>query len=179
MLKNDSLVENGTKDFDLREIGFYLSDENYDKVKEVLDYYIENKTKWNKIWWEEKDKKAFANDLKSIYHAPNEESGYERMQAVIEKWLDRYPTAMKRWEENWDVISPMFKFSADVRNVMYTTNAIERLNCALRRLDSQRSVFPCDTALLKALYLATFEVTKKWTMPLRNWGKAYGELSIM
>ena len=127
----------------------------------------------------EKDKKAFANDLKSIYHAPNEESGYERMQAVNEKWHDRYPNAMKRWEENWDVISPMFKFSADVRKVMYTTNAIESLNSALRRLNSQRSVFPSDTALLKALYLATFEATKKWTMPLRNWGKVYGELSIM
>ena len=127
----------------------------------------------------EKDKKAFANDLKSIYYAPNEESGYERMQAVTEKWQDRYPNAMKRWEENWDVISPMFKFSADVRKVMYTTNAIESLNSALRRLNSQRSVFPSDTALLKALYLATFEATKKWTMPLRNWGKVYGELSIM
>ena len=127
----------------------------------------------------EKDKKAFANDLKSIYHAPNEESGYERMQAVTKKWHDRYPNAIKRWEENWDVISPMFKFSADVRKVMYTTNAIESLNSALRRLNSQRSVFPSDTALLKALYLATFEATKKWTMPLRNRGKVYGELSIM
>ena len=127
----------------------------------------------------EKDKKAFANDLKSIYHAPNEESGYNRMQAVTKKWHDRYPNAMKRWEENWDVISPMFKFSADVRKVMYTTNAIESLNSALRRLNSQRSVFPSDTALLKALYLATFEATKKWTMPLRNWGKVYRELSIM
>ena len=86
---------------------------------------------------------------------------------------------MKRMEENWDVISPMFKFSADVREVMYTTNAIESLNSALRRLNSQRSVFPSDTALLKALYLATFEATKKWTMPLRNWVKVYGELSIM
>ena len=76
-------------------------------------------------------------------------------------------------------ITGMFKFSADVRKVMYTTNAIESLNSALRRLNSQRSVFPSDTALLKALYLATFEATKKWTMPLRNWGKVYGELSIM
>ena len=106
-------------------------------------------------------------------------SPYERMQAVTKKWHDRYPNAMKRWEENWDVISPMFKFSADVRKVMYTTNAIESLNSVLRRLNSQRSVFPSDTALLKALYLATFEATKKWTMPLRNWGKVYGELSIM
>ena len=127
----------------------------------------------------EKDKKAFANDLKSIYHAPNEEAGYERMHEVTKKWHDKYPNSMKRWEENWDVISPMFKFSADVRKVMYTTNAIESLNSALRRLNSQRSVFPSDTALLKALYLATFEATKKWIMPLRNWGKVYGELSIM
>ena len=72
----------------------------------------------------EKDKKAFANDLKSIYYAPNEENGYERMQAVTEKWKDRYPNAMKRWKENWDVISPMFKFSSDVRKVMYTANRI-------------------------------------------------------
>jgi transposase-like protein len=127
----------------------------------------------------EKDKKAFANDLKSIYHAPNEESGYERMHEVTEKWKDKYPNAMKRWEENWDIISPMFKFSSDVRKIMYTTNAIESLNSALRRLNSQRSVFPSDTALLKALYLATFEATKKWTVTIRNWGKVYGELSIM
>ena len=121
----------------------------------------------------------FANDLKSIYNAPNEESGYERMQSVTKKWQEKYPNAMRRWEENWDVLSPMFKFSAEVRKVMYTTNAIESLNSVLRRLNSQRSVFPSDTALLKALYLATFEATKKWTMPLRNWGRVYGELSIM
>ena len=102
----------------------------------------------------EKDKKAFANDLKSIYHAPNEENGYERMQSVTKKWQEKYPNAMRRWEENWDVLSPMFKFSAEVRKVMYTTNAIESLNSVLRRLNSQRSVFPSDTALLKALYLA-------------------------
>ena len=123
----------------------------------------------------EKDKKAFANDLKSIYHAPNEEAGYETMLKVTEKWQDRYPNAMKRW----DVISPMFKFSEEARKVIYTTSAIESLNSSLRRLNSRRSVFPSDTALLKALYLATFEATKKWTMPLRNWGRVYGELSIM
>ena len=127
----------------------------------------------------DKDKRAFANDLKSIYHAPNEEIGYERMHAVTEKWQEKYPNAMKRWEDNWDVISPMFKFSAEVRKVIYTTNAIESLNSSLRRLNSQRSVFPSDTALLKALCLAAYEATKKWTVPLRNWGRVYGELSIM
>ena len=86
---------------------------------------------------------------------------------------------MKSWSANWDVISPIFKFSAEVRKVIYTTNAIESLNSTYRRLNRQRSVFPSDTSLLKALYLATFEATKKWNLPLRNWGKVYGELSIM
>ena len=101
------------------------------------------------------------------------------MKDVTEKWQSHYPNAMKSWNVNWDVISPIFKFSADVRKVIYTTNAIESLNSTYRRLNRQRSVFPSDIALLKALYLATFEATKKWTLPLRNWGKVYGELDIM
>ena len=127
----------------------------------------------------EKDKKAFANDLKTIYHAADEESGHADMLKVKEKWDSKYPNAMKRWEENWDVLTPIFKFSAEVRKVIYTTNAIESLNSAYRRLNSQRSVFPSASALQKALYLATYEATKNRTMPLRNWGKVYGELSIM
>jgi transposase-like protein len=128
---------------------------------------------------EEKDKKAFANDLKTIYHAAAEESGHATMLRVKEKWNFQYPNAMKRWEENRNVLTPMFKFSSDVRKVIYTTNAIESLNSAHRRLNGQRSVFPTTTALMKALYLTTYEATKKWTMPLRNRGKVYGELSIM
>jgi transposase-like protein len=127
----------------------------------------------------DKDKKAFANDLKTIYHAPNEEQGHAQMQAVSEIWNKKYPGSMNRWADNWDVISPMFKFSSEVRKVIYTTNAIESLNSGYRRLNRVRSVFPSSNALLKALYLATFELTKKWTMPLRNWGVVYGELSIM
>lgn len=127
----------------------------------------------------DKDKKQFANDLKTIYHAPSESVAHERMLEITERWQDHYPNSMKSWSVNWDVISPIFKFSTEVRKVIYTTNAIESLNSTYRRLNRQRSVFPTDTALLKALYLATFEATKKWTMPLRNWGKVYGELSIM
>lgn len=127
----------------------------------------------------DKDKKKFAADLKTIYHAPSEQVGYERMLEVTETWKTHYPNAMKSWQTNWDVISPIFKFSTEVRKVIYTTNAIESLNSTYRRLNRQRSVFPNDIALLKALYLSTFEATKKWTMPLRNWGKIYGELSIM
>lgn len=127
----------------------------------------------------DKDKKEFAKDLKSIYHASNEEQGHSIMLKVTEKWQSHYPNAMKSWSTNWDAICPIFKFSADVRKVIYTTNAIESLNSSYRRLNRQRSVFPSDVSLLKALYLATFEATKKWTLPLRNWGKVYGELAIM
>jgi len=127
----------------------------------------------------DRDKKEFATDLKTIYHAPKEEIGYEKMLEVTEKWQDKYPKAMERWENNWDVISPMFKFSSEVRKVIYTTNTIESLNSTYRRLNGQRSIFPSDTALLKALYLATFEATKKWTNVVRNWGKIYGEFAIM
>ncbi len=127
----------------------------------------------------EKDRKEFASDLKSIYHAVNEETAYENMIKVGEKWEDKYPRNMKSWDVNWDVISPIFKFSEDVRKVIYTTNAIESLNSTYRRLNKGRSVFTSKISLLKVLYLSTLEATKKWTMPLRNWGKVYGELSIM
>ena len=101
------------------------------------------------------------------------------LDRVTEKWTAKYPNSMKRWYDNWDAITPIFKFSLDVRKIIYMTNAIESLNSTYRKLNRQRSVFPSDTALLKALYLATFEATKKWTMSIRNWGRVYGELSIM
>ena len=127
----------------------------------------------------DKDKKAFAADLKTIYHASNEEQARTALDRVNDKWTPKYPNAMKRWYDNWDVISPIFKFSAGVRKVIYTTNAIESLNSTYRKLNRQRSVFPSDTALLKALYLATFEPTKKWTVTIRNWAQVFGELSII
>ena len=127
----------------------------------------------------DKDRKAFAKDLKTIYNASTEEEGRKALDKVTEKWEEKYPRAMKRWYDNWDAICPIFKFSSEVRTVIYTTNAIESLNATYRKLNRQRSVFPSDQALLKALYLSTFEATKKWTMPLRNWGRVYGELQIM
>lgn len=126
-----------------------------------------------------KDKKAFATDLKSIYLAPNEQQGHENLERVTEKWSEKYPNALKSWEQNWDVLTPIYKFSSDVRKVIYTTNAIESLNSTYKKLNRQRSIFPNDSALLKALYLATLQATKKWGQPLRNWAKVYGEFSIM
>ena len=126
-----------------------------------------------------KDMKNFARDLRMIYTAPDEKNAVRRLEEVDKKWTSQYPAAMKRWHDHWDVITPIFKFSIDVRTAFYTTNAIESLNSSYRRLNRQRSVFPSSQALLKALYLSTFEAAKKWTMPLRNWGKVRGELVIM
>ena len=127
----------------------------------------------------DKDRKAFATDLKTIYHATDEKKALAALDKVTEKWTPKYPNSMKRWKDNWDCVSPIFKFSDTVRKVIYTTNAIESLNSTYRKLNRQRSVFPSDTALLKALYLATFEATKKWTTTIRNWAQVYGELCIM
>jgi len=123
----------------------------------------------------EKYRKPFCTDLKTIYQAPTEEKALVALDKVTEKWEGKYPNSMKGWKQHWDAISPIFKFSVEV----HTTNAIESLKATYRKLNRQRSVFPSDTTLLKALYLSTFEATKKWTKPLRNWGQVYGELSIM
>ena len=127
----------------------------------------------------DKDRKAFATDLKTIYQAPDEKKALAALDRVTEKWTPKYPNSMKRWKDNRDAISPIFKFTAIVRKVIYTTNAIESLNSTYRRLNQQRSVFLSDTALLKALYLATFEAAKRWTATIRNWAQVYGELSIV
>lgn len=126
----------------------------------------------------EKNRKAFATDLKTIYQAPSEEAGYANMLEVKNNWDKIYPTAMKRWVDNWDAVCPIFKYSMDVRKVLYTTNAIESLNSQYRRLNNKRSVFPSEGALKKALYLTTMQITKKWGNRVRNWGQVYGELAI-
>lgn len=127
----------------------------------------------------EKHRKSFAADLKTIYHAPDEASGHSNMLEVKEKWDKIYPNAMKRWTDNWDVICPIFKYSAEVRRALYTTNAIESLNSQYRRINAGRPVFPSEDSLKKALFLATQNITKKWTMKIRDWGQIYGELSII
>lgn len=109
-----------------------------------------------------KDKKAFASDLKTIYLSPSEKQGFSNLEKVKNKWESKYPNAMKSWEQNWDVLTPIFKFSQDVRKVICTTNAIESLNSTYKKLNRQRIVFPSDTALMKAFYLSTLQATKRW-----------------
>ena len=127
----------------------------------------------------DKDKKAFANDLKTLYHTPDEQTALARLDEVRATWEAKYPGYMNRWSDNWDCISPMFKFSQPARKVMYTTNAIESLNSGFRRLNRGRTIFPNTVGLLMALCLATWELTKKWIMPVRNWRQVYAELDIM
>ncbi len=126
-----------------------------------------------------KELKPFCEDLKTIYTAKNEKVGYEQLQKVKEKWKGKYPTALKSWEENWDIICPFFNYSDPVRKIMYTTNTIESLNRSYRKYTKTKSVFPSDESLMKCLYLATLNITKKWNGRYRNWDLILGELSIM
>lgn len=123
-----------------------------------------------------KDMKAFAADLKTIYQASNLTNAEAALDRVNSIWSEQYPHAMERWYKNWAAITPIFNFKASVRKVIYTTNAIESLNSTYKTKNSKRSVFPSDKALLKTIWLITNEVTKKWTMPLRNWPAVYSDL---
>lgn len=126
-----------------------------------------------------KDLKVFCNDLKTIYTSKTEKEGYEQLQQVKEKWKDKYLSAFKTWEENWDAICPFFQFSEKIRKIMYTTNTIESLNRQFRKYTKTKSVFPTDMSLLKCLYLSVKNISKKWTTPYQNWGPILSELSIM
>mgnify|MGYP003166106785 FL=1 len=126
-----------------------------------------------------KDMKPFATDLKTIYYAESEKAGRTALDKVSEKWGQKYPYAMKHWYDNWDALCPIFKFSMETRKIIYTTNAIESVNSTYKKLNRQRSVFPSSTALLKALYLSTLQITKRWRQALKNWGSIYGEFSII
>lgn len=126
-----------------------------------------------------KDMKSFCKDLKSIYTAINEQEGYEQLQEVKKKWGDKYPNALKSWEENWSSICPFFEYSNEVRKVMYTTNAIESLNRTYRKYTKTKSIFPSNESLMKSLYLATKIIMKKWTGRYKDWDKVINELSIM
>ena len=126
-----------------------------------------------------KDKAQFAQDLKAIYTASSEEMGKKIMIDVQEKWKEKYPVVMNRWEENWSIICPFYKFSQRIRKMIYTTNSIESLNSGYRRLNKGRNIYPSVQALNKVLYLATKRITKNWTSKVPEWGECLRELEIM
>lgn len=125
-----------------------------------------------------KDIKAFVADLKPIYKATTEESALAALDELEAKWASKYGLGVKSWRNNWPEISTMFKYPPEIRTLIYTTNAIENFNRQLRKVTKTKSAFVSDDALMKILYLATMNITEKWTMPIKNWGTILDHLSI-
>jgi transposase-like protein len=125
-----------------------------------------------------KDVKAFSADLKPIYKAAAEESALAALDDLAAKWGATYALGVKSWRVNWTELSTMFKYPPEIRTLIYTTNAIENFNRQLRKVTKTKSAFVSDDALLKILYLATMNITDKWTMPIRNWGTILDHLMI-
>ncbi len=125
-----------------------------------------------------KDRRAVVAGLKPIYAAPNEKAAEEALNAFEEQWGKRYPMIVQSWRSNWERVTPFLAFPADIRKVIYTTNAIESLNAQLRKVLKNRGHFPNDDAASKLLYLALMNASKRWTMPIRNWSQALNQLSV-
>ena len=125
-----------------------------------------------------KDLKPFMADLKLVYKADTEDLALTALEDLEEKWGKKYPTAIRIWKDNWDVISPFFNFPQEIRTIMYTTNIIEGVNRQFRKVTKTKSTFPSDESLLKLLYLASQNIMKKWTIRYRNWDSIYNQLSI-
>lgn len=108
--------------------------------------------------------------MKQIYDAPTKQAARASLEDFANKWNNKYPYAVKSWEENWDELIVFFDFPVEIRKIIYTTNLIENLNGKIRKYTKNKLSFPTDEAVLKSVYLALREVTKKWTMPIHNWG---------
>lgn len=125
-----------------------------------------------------KDRKAIAKDLKTIYQALTVEEAELALQSFAEKWDRHYPAISKTWFERWANIIPFFGYPAEIRRVIYTTNAIESLNMTLRKVTKNKRLFPSDEAAFKQLYLSLQQIMKKWTMPIQNWGCVLNRFGI-
>lgn len=119
------------------------------------------------VW---KDKKAFTADMKHIYNAPNQEAAKVALEDFAQKWNDKYSYAVKSWRDNWEELTVFYEFPLEIRKIIYTTNLIENLNGKIRKYTKNKLSFPTDDAVMKSVYLSVREATKKWTMPIRNWG---------
>ena len=128
-------------------------------------HQIRNASKY--VVW--KERKAFASDMKQIYTAPTKKAAEKALEVFAEKWNHKYPYAIQSWRRNWDELTTFFDFPVEIRKIIYTTNLIENLNGKIRKYTKNKMSFPTDKALEKSVYLALREITKKWTMPIRNW----------
>jgi transposase-like protein len=128
------------------------------------------------VW---KDRKEFAKDMKDIYGAPNRDAALHALDALDKKWNSKYSYAIKSWRSNWDELTVFFDFPLEIRKIIYTTNLIENLNGKIRKYTKNKMSFPTDDAVLKSTFLAVQEATKKWTMPIRDWGTILNQFMII
>lgn len=119
------------------------------------------------VW---KDKKAFTSDMKSVYNAPNKQAAEAALDDFAAKWESKYSYAIRSWRDNWEELTVFFEFPLEIRKIIYTTNLIENLNGKIRKYTKNKLSFPTDQAVMKSVFLAVKESTKKWSMPIRNWG---------
>ncbi|WP_183279800.1 IS256 family transposase [Clostridium fungisolvens] len=144
------------------------------EIQRCIIHEIRNSSKYLSY----KDLKAFNADLKLVYTAATEELALAELDKLEEKWGDKYLIAIKSWRNNWDELATFFKYPPEIRKIIYTTNAMESYNRQLRKVTKAKSIFPNDEALLKSLYLATVDITQKWTQSIRGWAQILAQLSI-
>ena len=125
-----------------------------------------------------KDLKDLMADLKAVYAAVDEAAALDALEAFSGRWDKKYPKISKSWRENWPNLSTYFKFPQEVRRLIYTTNTIEGFNRQLRKVTKSKAVFPTDDSLLKTLYLATVDITKKWTGRRQDWSQIHAQMAV-
>lgn len=144
------------------------------EIQRCIIHQIRNSSKYVSY----KDLKEFNADLKLVYTATTEEAALAELERFEQKWGDKYLIAIRSWKNNWDELATFFKYPPEIRKIIYTTNAMESYNRQLRKVTKARSIFPSDDALLKMLYLATMDISKKWTQSIRGWAQILAQLSI-
>ena len=144
------------------------------EIQQCIIHQIRNTTKFVSY----KEIKPLMADLKRVYAAPTEEVALAELDSFDEKWSGKYPKIAKSWKDNWANLSTYFKYPEAVRRLIYTTNTIEGFNRQLRKVTKSKTVFPSDDSLLKMLYLAMIDITKKWTGHRQDWGQIHSQLEI-
>ena len=145
------------------------------RVQRCIIHQIRNSTKFVSY----KHIKEFMKNLKLVYQANTEEMALDQLSVFKEKWNKHYPSAVKSWKDNWDILSTYFDYPVEIRKVIYTTNIIEGLNRQFRKITKTKSSFPTDESLRKILYLAVEKISKKWIVRYRDWDKIMAQLRIM
>jgi len=126
-----------------------------------------------------KDRKAVAQTLRTVYSAPTEEAALAALDEFCAQWDGRYPMIGRSWKTRWTEIAPFLAYPAEIRKVMYTTNAVESLNYTLRKVTRNRLSFPTTDAAMKLVYMALQNISHRWTMPIRDWPQALNQFAIL